>query len=203
MSTEWFVDDGSGLLTQTDEFGGVLTVSVELPDRVRIPRNSPRDAGRELKVLGAFPRLCPKCRRVVVRHVVLEDDYRYAECNPGCGFVLYRVAPDLSLEPPQFLVMALESLETLAEGNTEVLGWLALRRSKADPGPVYYEAGQVWTEQSEREAIVERAGAGAGAVQTCRVCGCTDEDCSRCIARTGMACDWVEDDLCSACSEDG
>jgi uncharacterized metal-binding protein YceD (DUF177 family) len=38
----------------------------------------------------------------------------------------------------------------------------------------------------------------------CRVCGCTDFDCLRCIERTGFACYWVEEDLCSACvDEDG
>lgn len=36
-------------------------------------------------------------------------------------------------------------------------------------------------------------------VQTCRVCGCTEHDCRGCIKRTGMACFWLEDDLCSAC----
>ena len=39
-------------------------------------------------------------------------------------------------------------------------------------------------------------------VRKCQVCGCTDNDCSRCIERTGYACYWVEDDLCSACVED-
>lgn len=34
----------------------------------------------------------------------------------------------------------------------------------------------------------------------CRICGCTDEDCSQCIAVTGHPCHWVEVDLCSACS---
>lgn len=34
---------------------------------------------------------------------------------------------------------------------------------------------------------------------TCRVCGCTDDDCSGCVARTGGRCWWVEPDLCSAC----
>jgi hypothetical protein len=34
---------------------------------------------------------------------------------------------------------------------------------------------------------------------TCRVCGCSDEDCRGCISRTGDACHWVEHDLCSAC----
>jgi isopentenyldiphosphate isomerase len=37
-------------------------------------------------------------------------------------------------------------------------------------------------------------------MRTCRVCGCTDEDCSVCIKRTGFACSWVEHDLCSACA---
>jgi hypothetical protein len=33
----------------------------------------------------------------------------------------------------------------------------------------------------------------------CRVCKCTDDDCSQCIAKTGEPCHWVERDLCSAC----
>jgi hypothetical protein len=37
------------------------------------------------------------------------------------------------------------------------------------------------------------------APRTCRACGCTDDDCSGCIERTGTACHWVESDLCSAC----
>ncbi|MEO5915600.1 MAG: hypothetical protein ABIS50_15305 [Luteolibacter sp.] len=36
-------------------------------------------------------------------------------------------------------------------------------------------------------------------VRSCRVCGCTDEDCTDCIERTGQPCHWVGDDLCSAC----
>jgi hypothetical protein len=38
-------------------------------------------------------------------------------------------------------------------------------------------------------------------VRRCRVCGCTDDDCSYCIERTGSPCYWVEEDLCSACAE--
>lgn len=34
---------------------------------------------------------------------------------------------------------------------------------------------------------------------SCRVCGCTEEDCSECIKRTGEPCSRVEPDLCSAC----
>lgn len=39
----------------------------------------------------------------------------------------------------------------------------------------------------------------SGSVRRCRACGCTDTDCSGCIARTGQACCWAEEDLCSAC----
>jgi len=49
--------------------------------------------------------------------------------------------------------------------------------------------------------------------RACRICGCTDDDCSGCIATTGVPCSWVttsgrdsdhgEGDLCSACKEQG
>lgn len=35
----------------------------------------------------------------------------------------------------------------------------------------------------------------------CRVCGCTDDDCSQCIERTGAPCSWVDEDLCTACAD--
>jgi len=47
----------------------------------------------------------------------------------------------------------------------------------------------------------EIAGARSPDVQRCRVCGCTEADCSGCIAKTGQPCTWVEPDLCSACTE--
>jgi hypothetical protein len=33
----------------------------------------------------------------------------------------------------------------------------------------------------------------------CRACGCTNNDCRQCVAKTGWPCHWVEPDLCSAC----
>jgi hypothetical protein len=39
--------------------------------------------------------------------------------------------------------------------------------------------------------------------RACRICGCTDDDCSGCIAATGVPCSWVEADLCSACRDQG
>jgi hypothetical protein len=34
----------------------------------------------------------------------------------------------------------------------------------------------------------------------CRVCGCTQNDCSQCIEKTGSPCYWISEDLCSACA---
>lgn len=38
-------------------------------------------------------------------------------------------------------------------------------------------------------------------IRRCRVCDCTDDDCSGCVERTGEPCYWVSDaiDICSAC----
>lgn len=47
----------------------------------------------------------------------------------------------------------------------------------------------------------ELCGMVAAEEKQCRVCGCTDGDCSGCVARTGTACSWVALDLCSACVE--
>jgi hypothetical protein len=35
--------------------------------------------------------------------------------------------------------------------------------------------------------------------RTCIKCGCTDDDCTGCVERTGKQCWWVKDNLCSAC----
>lgn len=37
---------------------------------------------------------------------------------------------------------------------------------------------------------------------TCRICGCTEDDCSECIEVTGHPCHWSEPDLCSRCAEE-
>lgn len=48
-----------------------------------------------------------------------------------------------------------------------------------------------------RELTSEVTEAGA-----CRVCGCTDDDCSQCVEKTGEPCSWVSPGLCSACVDD-
>jgi hypothetical protein len=52
------------------------------------------------------------------------------------------------------------------------------------------------------EGLAEAVAGALGPDTACRVCGCTETDCSGCIARTGAACSWVENDLCSACVPD-
>jgi len=39
---------------------------------------------------------------------------------------------------------------------------------------------------------------------TCKMCGCTDNDCRVCIRRTGAPCHWINDHhtICSACVEE-
>lgn len=39
----------------------------------------------------------------------------------------------------------------------------------------------------------------AAEIRSCRVCWCTDDDCSGCIEFTGGPCHWISPDLCSAC----
>lgn len=38
-------------------------------------------------------------------------------------------------------------------------------------------------------------------MRCCRICGCTDGNCSQCAERTGESCGWAELDLCTACAE--
>jgi len=53
--------------------------------------------------------------------------------------------------------------------------------------------------------VSQRAGVTVVAMSggTCKICGCTDADCSHCIRRTGKPCSWVDNshDICSACVE--
>lgn len=51
-------------------------------------------------------------------------------------------------------------------------------------------------ERLEHRSLLLGEGAGP---RTCRVCGCTDDDCEECLALTGRPCWWVAEDLCSAC----
>lgn len=53
---------------------------------------------------------------------------------------------------PQWFVLPIADVRRLAEDNPDVQSWLTEREDLNDPGPVYFRGGQVWTDQSEREA---------------------------------------------------
>lgn len=63
-------------------------------------------------------------------------------------------------------------------------------------------ADRLKPEKEDAKPVKTKAGKKPGkAVQECRVCGCTEDDCSECIKETGKPCHWVEPDLCSACDD--
>ena len=70
--------------------------------------------------------------------------------------------------------------------RTKICQWPGCQAGSGEPGycPEHFAAE---LERLEPEA-------------TCRNCGCTGEDCSGCVERTGEPCYWVEADLCSACA---
>lgn len=75
-----------------------------------------------------------------------------------------------------------------------------LRYSESDA--VNWWTGWWWVPHDKFDSghdAVAAEHAGIEDVRRCRVCGCTDDDCSGCIERTGVPCSWVDVDLCSAC----
>jgi len=117
-----------------------------------------------------------------------------------------------------------------ANSDTELLNWLegkdAVIHAPAEEGDftrVKFMSGNVndryWVTgggaETLREAIRAAMTAGQssaappaqrqpwmkGTLHKCRVCGCTDDDCTGCIAKTGQPCHWVAEDLCSACQD--
>lgn len=53
--------------------------------------------------------------------------------------------------------------------------------------------------ETNKDLIIDQVIISIDALRTCRVCGCTDDDCSQCIKASGEPCHWAEDDLCSRC----
>jgi len=39
--------------------------------------------------------------------------------------------------------------------------------------------------------------------QKCAICGCTDDDCSKCVAVQGIPCHWAAENICSRCEDFG
>lgn len=61
-------------------------------------------------------------------------------------------------------------------------------------------AGDMGRAIDELEALITTGPGGDYVRLRCRKCGCTDDDCSGCIERTGEPCYWVERDLCCVCA---
>jgi hypothetical protein len=70
------------------------------------------------------------------------------------------------------------------------------------------EIGEISSPSESEPDVALTVDAAPESVRRCRACGCTDDDCSYCIERTGSPCYChvadgieVEEDLCSACAE--
>jgi len=74
--------------------------------------------------------------------------------------------------------------------------WLLCNvRRLRNPIPIRGQLGLFDVAPDMASAIANAIG-----TQRCRICGCTETDCRRCIEKTGEPCFWVEPDLCSACA---
>lgn len=58
---------------------------------------------------------------------------------------------------------------------------------------------QIWKYIAEPNGIDVVAAVAAIVERRCRICGCVQDQCDKCVEKTGDACHWVEDDLCSSC----
>ena len=56
---------------------------------------------------------------------------------------------------------------------------------------------------SGKESAAKKTKKDEDGVRRCRICGCTEDDCSQCVEKIGEPCHWVKEDLCSACTGAG
>jgi hypothetical protein len=106
--------------------------------------------------------------------------------------------PPLHLELDAAVAFQLVSTIQLACRHPNFLGPTretieALARSIAEQFPAELQAVIAAGWDPERDVIIQR----------CRVCGCTEDDCTACTIKLGgEPCHWVEPNLCSACAQD-
>ena len=81
------------------------------------------------------------------------------------------------------LVINSDAGQAFLELKTEIASLLAL------PDLPYIEDPMLWGVEPIQGEFT----------RTCRVCGCTDTNCTHCILKNGKACHWVSNDLCSGC----
>lgn len=75
-------------------------------------------------------------------------------------------------------------------------------REKIDQAE-YLEALGMASVNDFAEAVIDLPAGSMIVPGRCRICGCTDNDCSQCIEKTGNPCHWISEDLCSACLDMG
>jgi hypothetical protein len=93
-------------------------------------------------------------------------------------------------------------VDAIAELRARGLDLAAMNHARFSSGLPTISAEQALA-RLDAARVVNAAVRGAVAAQpACRVCKCTDDDCSQCIAKTGSPCRWVEPDLCSACASE-
>ena len=113
------------------------------------------------------------------------------------------VLPDGTPVPPATSLMfgAIVGTATLVDCVQDIAAPAALRDNAFAEGPWYW----VLDEVVACDPIPCRGALGLWdfrPLRPCRICGCTDLNCSGCVERTGEPCYWVEPDLCSACAAD-
>lgn len=73
---------------------------------------------------------------------------------------------------------------------------------KALGDAVHAEDSHLWSIAAEKRWTRGKPHIEITAPRTCRVCRCTEDDCSQCVEKTGEPCYWVAPGLCSACQHD-
>jgi len=115
------------------------------------------------------------------------------------------------MKPSQMVGLMVElatTMELQFDGPTRTTGKALLAFAELDWDTLREQARRVLSGGESAEEKVAKAEAAKAAdgpacveVRRCRVCGCTDDNCAKCVAKIGMPCEWVndEEDLCSAC----
>lgn len=133
-----------------------------------------------------MPLVCNRCRTVadlvLVNGILSEPPGWEGLALTGKPMLHMRLCPDCVRDVRELLATTPEQAAEREE---------AARRASFGAG---FDAGLAEPRDTD-DAIIRSAGY---CVRTCRACGCTDDDCAKCIERTGQPCSWVEADLCSA-----
>lgn len=130
-------------------------------------------------------------RPCVLRYRAFKDQVRLRRVvlDPPCRVVFHLPMP---ASWPEAKKAELDGMPHIQKPDLDNL-------EKALLDAVHLDDSHVWSIHAEkrwsRKAGIEIVLTG----DACRVCGCTDEDCSQCVEKTGAPCQWVEPGLCSAC----